>query len=87
VTAGGTGRKFYRQSAGYRKFGMDSRRHEWYPLYPGEFANNDVSDSVHSTLGKKNQNSSVDVKDLVMGFIKFETGACRIKKINSIIAG
>jgi len=41
-----------------------------------EFANSDVSDSIHSDFGEKQADGIFDVEDLAMGFIRFENGAC-----------
>lgn len=41
-----------------------------------KFADSDVSDSVHSDFGEKNNDGIFDVEDLAMGFIKFDNGAC-----------
>ena len=41
-----------------------------------KFADNDVSDSVHSKFGETNDDGTFDVEDLAMGFIKFDNGAC-----------
>ena len=41
-----------------------------------KFADNDTSDSVNSAFGEKNAEGTFDVEDLVMGFIRFENGAC-----------
>lgn len=40
-----------------------------------KFANNDISDSVHSQFGEKQENGTFDVEDLAIGFIRFENGA------------
>jgi predicted dehydrogenase len=40
-----------------------------------KFANNEVSDSVHSSFGEKKENGTFDVEDLAIGFIRFENGA------------
>ncbi|CAN7627237.1 Gfo/Idh/MocA family protein [Paenibacillus sp. LjRoot56] len=36
-----------------------------------KFANNDISDSVHSQFGEKQENGTFDVEDLAIGFIRF----------------
>ena len=36
----------------------------------------DLSDSVHSEFGEKNENGIFDVEDLAMGYVRFENGAC-----------
>ena len=41
-----------------------------------KFADSDVSDSIHSSFGEKNENGVFDVEDLAMGFIRFDNGAC-----------
>lgn len=41
-----------------------------------KFADNDVSDSVHSSFGETKDDGIFDVEDLAMGFIKFDNGAC-----------
>jgi len=41
-----------------------------------KFADNDVSDSVHSSFGEKKADGIFDVEDLAMGFIRFDNGAC-----------
>lgn len=41
-----------------------------------KFADSDVSDSVHSDFGEKNDEGTFDVEDLAMGFIRFDNGAC-----------
>ncbi len=41
-----------------------------------KFADNDVSDSVHSSFGDKKVDGIFDVEDLAMGFIRFDNGAC-----------
>lgn len=40
-----------------------------------KFADNDVSDSVHSSFGEKKSGGTFDVEDLAMGFIRFDNGA------------
>jgi predicted dehydrogenase len=40
-----------------------------------KFANNDISDSVHSLFGEKKDDGTFDVEDLAIGFIRFENGA------------
>ncbi len=41
-----------------------------------KFADNDVSDSIHSSFGEAKEDGIFDVEDLAMGFIKFDNGAC-----------
>ena len=41
-----------------------------------KFADNDLSDSVHSKFGDKVEEGTFDVEDLAMGFIRFDNGAC-----------
>ncbi len=41
-----------------------------------KFADNDVSDSEHSSFGEKNADGTFDVEDLAIGFIRFDNGAC-----------
>ncbi len=41
-----------------------------------KFADNKVSDSVHSAFGEKKDDGIFDVEDLAMGFIRFDNGAC-----------
>ena len=41
-----------------------------------KFADSDLSDSVHSSFGEKNEDGIFDVEDLAMGFIRFDNGAC-----------
>ncbi len=41
-----------------------------------EFANSDISDSVHSSFGEAKADGVFDVEDLAMGYIKFDNGAC-----------
>ena len=41
-----------------------------------KFADNDVSDSIHSAYGDKKADGTFDVEDLAMGFIRFDNGAC-----------
>ena len=41
-----------------------------------KFADNDLSDSVNSNFGEKEDEGIFDVEDLAMGFIRFENGAC-----------
>ena len=41
-----------------------------------KFADNNVSDSVHSAFGDKSKDGVFNVEDLAMGFIKFNNGAC-----------
>jgi len=40
-----------------------------------KFANNDISDSVHSLFGEKKDDGTFDVEDLAIGFIRFDNGA------------
>lgn len=40
-----------------------------------KFADNDVSDSVNSDFGDKNDEGTFDVEDLAMGMIRFDNGA------------
>ncbi|CAG7652604.1 Gfo/Idh/MocA family protein [Paenibacillus allorhizosphaerae] len=40
-----------------------------------KFANNEISDSVHSGFGEKQAGGTFDVEDLAIGFIRFENGA------------
>jgi predicted dehydrogenase len=40
-----------------------------------KFAGNDVSDSVHSQFGDKQDEGTFDVEDLATGFIRFDNGA------------
>lgn len=40
-----------------------------------KFANDELSDSVHSAFGEKVEDGIFDVEDLAMGFIKFSNGA------------
>ncbi len=40
-----------------------------------KFADNAVSDSVHSNFGEKQENGTFDVEDLATGFIRFDNGA------------
>ncbi|MBS6832423.1 MAG: Gfo/Idh/MocA family oxidoreductase [Clostridiales bacterium] len=41
-----------------------------------KFANNNVTDSIHSAFGTKVDDGIFDVEDLAMGFIRFDNGAC-----------
>lgn len=41
-----------------------------------KFADNNVSDSVHSAFGDKVEDGIFDVEDLAMGFIRFDNGCC-----------
>lgn len=40
-----------------------------------KFANNEISDSIHSSFGEKKADGIFDVEDLAIGFIRFENGA------------
>lgn len=40
-----------------------------------KFAGNELSDSVHSNFGEKQENGTFDVEDLAIGFIRFDNGA------------
>ncbi|RAV04657.1 Gfo/Idh/MocA family protein [Paenibacillus sp. YN15] len=40
-----------------------------------KFANNELSDSIHSNFGEKQENGIFDVEDLATGFIRFDNGA------------
>lgn len=40
-----------------------------------KFANNELSDSIHSSFGEKQDNGTFDVEDLATGFIRFDNGA------------
>jgi len=40
-----------------------------------KFANDEISDSVHSAFGEKKADGTFDVEDLAIGFIRFENGA------------
>ncbi|NHN31419.1 Gfo/Idh/MocA family protein [Paenibacillus agricola] len=40
-----------------------------------KFANNEISNSVHSRFGEKKEGGTFDVEDLAIGFIRFENGA------------
>ncbi|WP_309121858.1 Gfo/Idh/MocA family oxidoreductase [Paenibacillus sp.] len=40
-----------------------------------KFANDDISDSAHSSFGEKKDDGTFDVEDLAIGFIRFENGA------------
>ncbi len=40
-----------------------------------KFADSDLSDSVHSQFGEKQEDGTFDVEDLATGFIRFENGA------------
>ncbi len=40
-----------------------------------KFANDDISDSVHSAFGEKKDDGMFDVEDLAIGFIRFDNGA------------
>ncbi|MEK3883680.1 Gfo/Idh/MocA family oxidoreductase [Paenibacillus sp. PL2-23] len=40
-----------------------------------KFANDEMSDSVHSSFGDKQENGVFDVEDLATGFIRFDNGA------------
>ncbi|MGO4495075.1 Gfo/Idh/MocA family protein [Paenibacillus sp. 2RAB27] len=40
-----------------------------------KFADNDVSDSKHSSFGEKQSDGTFDVEDLAIGFIRFDNGA------------
>ncbi|MBD2845613.1 Gfo/Idh/MocA family oxidoreductase [Paenibacillus sp. IB182496] len=40
-----------------------------------KFANNELSDSIHSNFGEKQDNGTFDVEDLATGFIRFDNGA------------
>lgn len=40
-----------------------------------KFANNELSDSIHSSFGEKQENGTFDVEDLATGFIRFDNGA------------
>ncbi|MDF2923043.1 MAG: oxidoreductase [Paenibacillaceae bacterium] len=40
-----------------------------------KFANNELSDSIHSSFGEKQAEGTFDVEDLATGFIRFENGS------------
>ncbi|NOU88314.1 gfo/Idh/MocA family oxidoreductase [Paenibacillus sp. LMG 31460] len=40
-----------------------------------KFANNEISDSIHSQFGEKKASGTFDVEDSCIGFIRFENGA------------
>lgn len=40
-----------------------------------KFANDEISDSIHSSFGEKQENGTFDVEDLAIGFIRFDNGA------------
>ncbi|WP_168123167.1 Gfo/Idh/MocA family oxidoreductase [Paenibacillus sp. HB172176] len=40
-----------------------------------KFANNELSDSIHSSFGEKQEDGTFDVEDLATGFIRFDNGA------------
>ncbi len=40
-----------------------------------KFANNELSDSIHSSFGEAKDDGTFDVEDLAIGFIKFDNGA------------
>ncbi|MBQ2713292.1 MAG: Gfo/Idh/MocA family oxidoreductase [Clostridia bacterium] len=41
-----------------------------------KFTDSELSNSVHSMFGDRQENGTFDVEDLAMGFIRFDNGAC-----------